>query len=38
MGLTIDNYMIMKKAYISMMETINTEFVTKHAKRGDDET
>ena len=31
-GLIIENYMIMEKIYISVKETIDSEFVTKHAK------
>ena len=38
MGLKIENYMIMEKVYISMMETVDSEFVTKHAKWGDDKS
>ena len=30
--------MIVTKIYISMMETIDSEFVTKHAKQGDDKS
>ena len=38
MGLTIENYMIVKKVYISMIEIVNDEFFTKHAKWGDDKS
>ena len=30
--------MIVAKVYISMMETVDSEFVTKHAKLGDDKS
>jgi len=32
MRLIFENYIIVKKVYISMMETIDSEFATKHAK------
>ena len=32
MRLIFENYIIVKKVYISMMETIDSEFVTKHVK------
>ena len=38
MELIIENYMIMKKVYISMIETVDSKFVTKHAKWGDDKS
>ena len=38
MELTIENYMIMEKVYISMMEIVDSEFVTKHAKWDDDKS
>ena len=38
MGLTIENYVIVKEVYISMMKTVDSEFVTKHTKLGDDES
>jgi len=36
MGLTIENYMIVEKVYISMIETVDSEFVIQHTKWGDD--
>ena len=38
MRLIFENYIIVKKVYISMMETIDSEFVTKHAKKGNDKS
>ena len=38
MRLTIENYLIVEKVYISMMETVDGEFVTKHVKWGDDKS
>jgi len=38
MRLTIENYIIVEKVYISMMETVDGAFVTKHAKYCDDKS
>ena len=38
MELTIENYMIVEKVYISMIEIVNSEFVTKHAKWSDNKS
>ena len=36
MRLTIENYMTVQKVYISMMNTVNSKFVKKQAKWGND--
>ena len=38
MRLTIENYMVVEKIYISMMEIVDSEFVAKYAKLNDDKS
>ena len=38
MGLTIENYMILEKVYISVMVTIDNEFVTTVTKWADNKS
>ena len=38
MRLTIEDHVIVKKVYISMMEPVDSKFLTKYAKWGDDKS